>query len=151
MSFPYNLQASGLGFPSSLPPPPSVSSGKIDQIIDENNQLLLLSMEALADTLNQPNTDIGPAVPYLQKLQKNLLHLALLAEQQNPIIKAGTNHTLDSTKTWTNLDLQKLKELLFTSGEDLYKLSQILGKPVEVITIMLNHLKQSTRSLFGVS
>ena len=147
MNFPFNL-STGLGsdfagFTSPpLPPQASPSAAKIDQLIEENNQLLLLSLEALAGELDKPNNDVGPAVPFLQKLQKNLLHLALLAEQQVPV---QSHNAPSPVQGWTNGDLLKLKELLFTVGEDPLKLSQMLGKPVEVVNMMLNHLKQSLR------
>ena len=149
MNFPFDL-ASGLArgeFPSfTNTTHSSPSAYKIDQLIEENNQLLLLSLEALAGKLDQPDVEIMPAVPYLQKLQKNLLHLALLAEQANPspLAQPVVNAPVQG---WTNVDLQKLKELLFTVGEDPMKLSLILGKPVEVVNMMLHHLKQSHRSL----
>ena len=147
MNFPFSL-TSGLGaefgFAPPSMPPQSQSAAKIDQLLEENNQLLLLSVEAMSGKLDQPQTDISPAVPFLQKLQKNLLHLALLAEQQAPM---QTNSPAASVQGWTNADMGKLKELLFTIGEDPLKLAQMLGKPVEIVNVMLNHLKQSFRFL----
>lgn len=141
MNFPFNL-ANGAEFgfaPPPMPPPQSQSAGKIDQLLEENNQLLLLSFEALSGQLDQP--DITPAAPFLQKLQKNLLHLALLAEQQAPV----QTHNPPGVQGWTNVEISRLKELLFTVGEDPLKLAQILGKPVEVVNLMLNNLRQSFR------
>jgi hypothetical protein len=111
----------------------SHSAGKVDQLIEENNQLLLLSLEALTGRLDRPHADLSPAFPLLQKLQKNLLHLALLAEQQR--------NKSPSQSVWTPTDLQRLQELIFTIGEDPVKLAQHLAKSVDTVNSMLRHLK----------
>ena len=123
----------------------SSSSSKVEQLIEENNQLLLLSMEALSGKLDTADADVSPSIPYLQKLQKNLLHLALLAEQLNPV--PIPSPAVPVQISWTHGDMQKLKELIYTVGEDPLKLAQFLGKPVDTVNLMLKQLKQHSRSL----
>ena len=127
-------QPTRLPFRGPLDQPASASTPQgIQQILDENNQLLLLAEEALNGKIQAKDgspADVKDAVPFLERLQRNLVYLAVLADQKPAAASTGR----DPMNAWTPEEVEKLRGGVMMYGENAEALAMHVGsKSVEAI------------------
>jgi hypothetical protein len=116
----------------------------VQQVLDENTQLLLLAEEVMngkLEGLQNGQTDVKDAVPILERLQRNLIYLALLADQK----PANRQPTLPPApiNNWTHEELELLKESVKSFGENLETLGRIIRtKTPEAINAVLEQWRR---------
>ena len=116
----------------------------IQQVLDENTQLLLLAEEVMNAKLEGRHagetTEVKDAVPILERLQRNLIYLALLADQ-----KAAPKSTQPAAPMvqWTSEELDLLRESLRSFGDNLETLSRVVRtKSPEAIQSVLEQWRK---------
>ena len=117
--------------------PVSTPAG-VDALIEENNQLLLLTEEILngrTQGLDGQNADVTAASPFLERLQRNLIYLALLAEQR-------PNASTHVDSNWTAEEVERLRAGIQIYGEQPQHLARHVGtKSAATITQILDQWK----------
>jgi len=110
--------------PLDQPAPVSTVSG-VEALIQENNQLLLLTEEVLngkVQGLSGEPSDVAAAAPFLERLQRNLIYLALLAEQ-----KSGPLRQVVPEVPWTMEEVERLRGGIQIYGEHPEMLARHVG------------------------
>ena len=122
--------------PLDQPAPVSTTAG-VDALIEENNQLLLLTEEILngkLQSLDGQSPDVTAAAPFLERLQRNLIYLALLAEQKPNGSSSDSN--------WTAEEVERLRSGIQIYGEQPQLLARHVGtKSAGTITQILEQWK----------
>jgi Myb-like DNA-binding domain len=115
-----------------LDQPAAVSTvAGLESLIEENNQLLLLTEEVLNGKVQNKaggSSDVTDAVPFLERLQRNLIYLALLAEQKTgPLQQQPQQQQQQQDMPWTKDEVERLRAGFQMYGENPELLASYVG------------------------